>query len=765
MTRTTDLIYKIVPAYSHKPMPTHFSVSVILNDPAVIRRRRWRMLKDKIARHSMTLGGISVVGALLLIFFYLLYVVFPLFLPASIKEITQFTLPTVDTTLHLAIEEKNEIGVRFTKNAQVLFFNLNNGQIVNQQTLPIPSNTTITSFATADSATQTVAFGLNDGRALVVQHAYDITYLEGIRHIAPKIVYPLGEEAFVVDEQGQALIQLSVQVSHNANTLIAVTPDNRLVLAGVTKTTNFLDGTVKLKKVSGTLPLPEVEVKRLLLDKMQKTLHLINREHIWQLDVSNKAHPRLINQVRVVSSEQSITTATFLAGDTSLLIGDSTGHISQWFPIQDVLTKIRQFDNQHTMITAIAAEERRRGFIAADAEGQVGIYHSTAHRTLLTKVLGDTLMQIALSPRADILLVEKAQGHFQVWEIYNKHPEVSWSALWGKVWYENHEYPKYSWQSSSASSDFEPKFSLMPLAFGTLKAAFYAMLVAIPLAILGAMYTAYFMAPAIRGIVKPTIEIMGALPTVILGFLAGLWLAPFVEANLPGMFLLLLLMPTGIFIFAYGWQFLPKRITYRVPDGWQAALLIPMVIFVTWLSFQLSRPIELWLFGGDMRQWLTAIGVDFDQRNALVVGIAMGVAVIPNIFSIAEDAIFGVPKHLTSGSLALGATTWQTMIRVVILTASPGIFSAVMIGLGRAVGETMIVLMATGNTAVMDFSIFQGLRTLSANIAVEMPESEANSTHFRVLFLSGLVLFLFTFFLNTIAEYIRQRLRRKYSSL
>jgi phosphate transport system permease protein len=105
------------------------------------------------------------------------------------------------------------------------------------------------------------------------------------------------------------------------------------------------------------------------------------------------------------------------------------------------------------------------------------------------------------------------------------------------------------------------------------------------------------------------------------------------------------------------------------------------------------------------------------------------------------------------------------MMRVVILTASPGIFSAVMIGMGRAVGETMIVLMATGNTPVMDFSIFQGMRSLSANIAVEMPESEVASTHYRILFLAALVLFMFTFVFNTLAEIVRQRLRRKYSNL
>jgi len=180
----------------------------------------------------------------------------------------------------------------------------------------------------------------------------------------------------------------------------------------------------------------------------------------------------------------------------------------------------------------------------------------------------------------------------------------------------------------------------------------------------------------------------------------------------------------------------------------------------------LSQPVENLFFGGNMPLWLsTELGITYDQRNSLVVGFAMGFAVIPTIFSISEDAVYSVPKHLTSGSLALGATPWQTMVRVVLLTASPGIFSAVMIGMGRAVGETMIVVMATGNTAIMDLNIFQGFRALSANIAVEMPESEVGSTHYRVLFLAGLVLFIATFCFNTVAEVVRQRLRNKYSSL
>ncbi|WP_156497572.1 ABC transporter permease subunit, partial [Oleiphilus sp. HI0043] len=211
--------------------------------------------------------------------------------------------------------------------------------------------------------------------------------------------------------------------------------------------------------------------------------------------------------------------------------------------------------------------------------------------------------------------------------------------------------------------------------------------------------------------------------------------------------------PLSLLAFGFIWVNLPDRIRHAVPEGWDPVLLIPVILLASWFSIEISPVLEVAFFGGDMRSWLTnEMGIDFDQRNALVVGAAMGFAVIPTIFSITEDAIFSVPKHLSYGSLALGATQWQTMTRVILPTASPGIFSAVMIGMGRAVGETMIVLMATGNTPIMDVNIFEGMRTLSANIAVEMPESEVGSTHYRILFLAAFVLFLFTFVVNTFAE-------------
>jgi phosphate transport system permease protein len=288
----------------------------------------------------------------------------------------------------------------------------------------------------------------------------------------------------------------------------------------------------------------------------------------------------------------------------------------------------------------------------------------------------------------------------------------------------------------------------------------------VPIAILAAIYTAFFMDKKTRQWIKPSVELIEALPTVILGFLAGLWLAPYMEANLPGFFAIVIVVPLGILLFGYGWSRLPEKVRLTVSTGRRAVLMLPVVIFLGWFALSLSVPIENMFFNGDMRDWLTnSAGIDFDQRNAMVIGFAMGFALIPTIFSVAEDAIYSVPRYLVNGSYALGASGWQTMVGVVLPTASPGIFSAVMLGFGRGVGETMIVLMASGNTPLMDVNIFEGMRTLSANLAVEMAETEVDSTHYRVLFLSGLVLFIFTFFFNTLAEVVRQRMRKKYGSL
>lgn len=738
--------------------------------PVLQRKRHMRALKDRVARWYFTIGGLSVLAAITLIFFYLGQVVAPMFQGASLEgkhSIPSTWLPEQSAKpLLLTIEEQNQLAMRLDVTGRVQFADVHSGRLISTEQLPIPEGRRIVSFAEDAPGTYQLVLGLDNGQVLVVKHSYRVVYPNNEKTVIPQLSYPFGQEPITLDPQGRALSQVGVS-QFRSNLLLTGVTDKELHVLRLSRTESLLTGEVSLDEERLALPQLADPVTALRIDPRHLWLYAITKNHA---DVFDLRQQQLNGRYNLTTEGAEVTSVSSLLGGISLMVGDSKGQIGQWFMVRDeqgnsTLRLIRQFSLGNKPIVQILPEERRKGFLALDSTGQVGVFHSTAHRTLLVEPIAEGSVFAALSPRANLLLVEQG-AKWQSIEIDNPHPEVSWSALWGKVWYESYDEPDYIWQSTSANSDFEPKLSLAPLAFGTLKAAFYAMLLAAPLAICAAIYTAYFMAPAMRRKVKPIIELMEALPTVILGFFAGLFLAPYVENHLPGIFSLLLLMPVGIVLAAWAWSRMPESIRLRVPDGWESALLIPVILLVGAFSLSLSGHMENWFFGGDMRLWLTNdMGIAFDQRNALVVGLAMGFAVIPNIYSIAEDAIFSVPKSLTLGSLALGATPWQTLTRVVILTASPGIFSALMIGMGRAVGETMIVLMATGNTPIMDINIFEGLRTLAANVAVEMPESEVGGTHYRILFLAALVLLTFTFVMNTLAEVIRQRLRGKYASL
>ncbi|QEP44881.1 ABC transporter permease subunit [Ectothiorhodospiraceae bacterium BW-2] len=732
-------------------------------------RQKWRTQKDKLARLGITLGGVGVIAAIVTIFFYLAWVVLPMFESPDSTKVATYALENSGQVEFMLVDEQSEYAIVANNRAEIIYFDVRTGVEIKRYDFSSYGN--MTTLAVDNYEDGVLALGYDDGSALVVRAGFRVTYPDR-RVVKPLVEFPYGEKPLQVSDS--TLRRLAMRNSDEKLTLAALSGSRGIELIQIQKEVSFLDeDDVTLTRSSSVIDT-ELTPEFIMLDPEQRHLFLADREgNYQQFLVTNVEAISKIEERRLLESGE-INSIKFLIGGVSLLFGDATGVLSQWFNVRDeqgalTLKRIRDLGEASSTggeVTTIATELRRKGVLTGDSLGNVTIYHTTAERELLkVPVSDDPIVALASSPRSDSFLALDSGNQFHFYEVHNEHPEVSVNSLWSSVHYEGYPQEEFIWQSSAANNDFEPKYSLVPLAFGTLKAAFYAMLVAVPLAILGAIYTAYFMTPKMRQMVKPTIEIMEALPTVIIGFLAGLWLAPSIEVNLPGMFAMLLIVPLSIFAASYGWWRLPKDIKSRVPDGWEAAMLVPVVFIAIWLSLAISPLLESLFFGGDMRGWLGEIGVDFDQRNSIIIGLAMGFAVIPTIFSITEDAVFSVPKHLTFGSLALGATPWQTLSRVVILTASPGIFSAVMIGLGRAVGETMIVLMATGNTPIMDFNIFEGMRTLAANIAVEMPESEVDSTHYRILFLTALVLLIFTFFFNTLAEIVRHRLRKKYSSM
>jgi len=247
-------------------------------------------------------------------------------------------------------------------------------------------------------------------------------------------------------------------------------------------------------------------------------------------------------------------------------------------------------------------------------------------------------------------------------------------------YYEGRE-AKWSWQPNSEV----PKFSLYPLFLGTIKAALVAMIFAIPLGVGAAVYSSEFAPKRLREIIKPVIEMLAAIPSVVLGFFALMLLATFLQ-NMLG------------------------------------------------LTFRL---------------------------NALNAGIALGLAVIPIVFTVAEDAMTSVPQSLRNAAIALGANPWQISLTMVLPAAIPGISAGIVLGFGRAIGETMIVLMASGNAAIISTSFVDSVRTFSATIAAELAEVVFGGTHYTVLFFIGSLLFVFTFLINLAGEVVLARLKTR----
>jgi phosphate transport system permease protein len=546
-----------------------------------------------------------------------------------------------------------------------------------------------------------------------------------------------------------------------------------------------------------------------------------------------------------------ITALAFIAGRVSLAVADDRGGLTVWFPVREspttppVMQAVHHLEHGQGVVTTLASSGRSRLLLAGYRDGDIRLFHVTSHRFLGEASLGKgPVISAAIAPREDLLLAANASDNM-VWKLDAPHPDISFSALLEPVWYEGYPAPSYVWQSSAATDTFEPKLSLVPLIYGTLKATFYSMLFGLPLALLAALYTSEFLHRRTRTRIKPVIETMASLPSVVLGFLAALVLAPFVERVLVEVLAVMLCGPFFVLLGAHLWQMLPSEQVTRL-EPWRPVAVLVVMAMGTLVSWNLAPVLEQVAFAGDAKLWLDgqvgsgvtgwfllllspaallvgwaninygeglirgrgpgwtrlhlglldlgrflggsaltmaialflgwlldSSGWDprgsvldtYVQRNALVVGFAMGFAVIPIIYSIAEDALSAVPDHLRAASLGAGATLWQTAIKVIVPPAMSGLFSAAMIGLGRAVGETMIVLMAAGNTPIMDMNIFNGFRTLSANLAVELPEAVQNSTHYRTLFLAALTLFVMTFILNTVAETVRQHFRRKSSQL
>lgn len=738
-------------------------------NPKVLQRVKRR---DRMARHVITIGGMAIIFSVILILFLIARVAFPLFGGADTETVATFPLSAdirSDGPVATGLDNYLEYPFVIDRSGTVLFHTPPDGGAEQGGRLSLPApGVTVKDVERFGG----LSFGVlwSDGSRTIEQVRFTSEFDASGQRSQEREIVRLA--SFPAPADGAVVLARSRVSADGRQTGVALLDDGRLLVTQHVETENLF-GDVDVENYEFALSgYPEEDITALVLDGHGYALYAgTDQGTLLRWDLSEAGQGELLDRLPAFPDRRAITALAPVFGDVSLAVGDATGGLSTWFPVRVVpgegkkqLQRIHTLTSHHAAVTAIYPSLRDKSVVSVDADGVLHLDHMTSERHLLTLKVAAPLVVSSLSPDGRGLFAVDAAGTAHLWKLHNPHPEVSLKTLFGKVWYEGYDDPGYVWQSSAATDDFEPKLSLTPLIFGTIKGTLYAMLFAIPLAILGAIYTSQFGHARLRGIIKPAVEVMAAIPSVIIGFLAALWFAPLLEKSIPGLFLSLALVPMFLLVAVVLWQFACKHPVFkRLDRGMEFLLLAPVIVLAVACAMQLGPFVESALFGGNFKLWLFGeAGIRYDTRNCIIIAFALGFAVIPIIFTMAEDALSNVPGSLKAASLALGASRWQTVWRVILPSASPGIFAGTMIGFGRAIGETMIVLMATGNTAIMDWSIFNGMRPLSSNIAVEIPEAPVGGTLYRVLFLSAVILFVMTFVLNTVAELVRQHLRKKY---
>ncbi len=843
------------------------------------------VVAERVARFAISLGGALTIGAVSLICVFLTWVVLPLFAPADLRAAQKLEAPSAaGAVVYSRMDEYASVVWRLHTDGRVRVQRTESGELLDEFQLGADGAPTALAV---DPRSSTVACGASDGAVRLATLRFEVDYLDDDDASADARALGIGQRTrsgrallerisegqlrrvqlslslsapFAVrsDAAASAPVLLDLNVTESGALVAALFEDGKLSLGAVKRIENMLTGEETLRFRGGNLPFrPDpsgvAPMALRLLGNGDNVLVVWRDGHAVRFDardLGNAVEAEVFDLTPDPRAE--VTAFDAILGERTVLVGDSLGRVSAWFrtrpPAAGTVDGARmvmahEFRASAQPVTCLAPSPASRTFGVGRADGSFELYFLTSEKLLASARLsgGDPLTALALAPRENLVLAQSRRER-QAFTLSAPHPESSVASLLRPIWYENYEAPAHVWQSSSGTDDFEAKFGLMPLIFGTLKATFYSLLFGVPLALLAAIYSSEFLTPRTRVGVKSTIEVMASLPSVVLGFLAGNVIAPLVQGRLTAVLASFYLIPAVLLLAARLWQLAPQAWTLRLSALQRfllTALSIPAGLAVgAWAGPALESAwfggnFEGWLdrqHGGALPGWfllllpLTAIfstalvarccersirdltrewsraqcamldlgrfagtalvacgfayacaalleGVGWDprgsvvdtyaQRNALVVGFIMGFAIIPIIYTLAEDALASVPEQLRQASLGAGATPWQTALRVIVPTAASGLFSAVMVGLGRAVGETMIVLMAAGNTPVMQWNIFSGFRTLSANIAVELPEAVEGDTHYRTLFLAALALFAMTFVVNTAAEVVRQRFRRR----
>ncbi|MCE9635691.1 MAG: ABC transporter permease subunit [Planctomycetes bacterium] len=733
--------------------------------PEAVTRLKRARLADRTAGRLIRIGGLGVLVAVVAIFVFVGAEALPLLRGARLTQGPE--LKAASAVAAVATDEYVAGVSAVLDTGELVVLDAKTGAVLRTEAVLPRGRNAVASVDVRPNGQLFVA-GSADGKLAAAWVTPKVKFdAQRVRTVTEDVELT---EPLAIREDGGAITRVAARLFEEDKVFAAVAGPKHLSIA------RFKLGAARARVA--TLDAPAVfdqgaEVRSLsvaLITDVFRVFVGLSDGRVLRFDAEWSEEPALHESIEV--SKFPVTALDTLIGGETLVTGTSEGRVASWFGVRAStnaqswdLTRIRNFNDVGAEATVVAASARKKGFAVFCVDGSGRIDFATTGDTRVSiPASGAPATAASFSPKNDTLLVGDASGRIRTFAYSDPHPEASVTALFGKLWYEGATEPEMRWQSTGGTDDFEPKLSISVLVFGTLKGVVFALLFSVPIALLAAIYTALFLPTRIKAIVKPTLEIMAALPSVVVGLLAALWLSPLAERNLASAFAM---VPSFLLCFAtlvVVWALLPRHVrnAWTHSAGVLGVSAIAVLLAVA-LAACCGGVVESMFFGGDVKAWMReTLGLGYDPRNAMVVGFAMGFAVIPVIFTIAEDAISNVPKSLWAASEALGASRWQTTIRVVLPAATPGIFAALMLGFGRAIGETMIVLMATGNTPILDMSPFNGMRTISACIAVEIPEAPHGDTLYRVLFLSGTLLFVFTFLCNTVAEVVASRLRRRY---
>lgn len=751
-------------------------------DPKRFEVSQGTLFLDRLMTWIIRIGGMGVIVAVFSIFFFIFIEILPLFRNADVQQggdwTTSGAVSDKGAIVVVGADEWGEMPFVYLGGDQMIF----RDKASKQETvvkLAELLDVTVRSVH-FDAVNKRVAIGAADGRVGSFLIQYDVAFdAENKRILTPKATF---EKWLDAPEAAGEVISVSYGDSGSDRTVIS----ERIAAGKATVTIDkmaqkkTLMGTGKLEVTGSFDVTTELSAKPMLVRSSPNgTMALVACEDgkIDYFFTEGRDKPEKRQTFQPFPNQQ-IAEMDFLFGGVSIVITAASGQQEVWSLLRPEGQNARVFARTKTFPVlpagemTFAASQRNKAFFTV-SNTSASLRYSTTEKVRWSGTLPFVPAAASFDGKSEHVILANAEGRVLILDLHDPHPEAGWQAFFGKVWYEGASQPEFTWQSTGGSDEFEPKLSQIPLVIGSLKGTFYALLFSLPIALLAAVFSANYLPASAKRVLKPTMEIMASLPSVVLGFLAGLWLAPLIETKVPSILLACLAIPVTALICGMIASRLPRTVRNRIEGGREWIILLPLLAVTFFIAWQLGPMLEKMLFVykdpssgeriADFRLWWPQFtGLPFDQRNSMVVGFMMGFAVIPIIFTIAEDSLSNVPKSLTAASAALGASRWQVVRTIVLPIASPGIFSAIMIGLGRAVGETMIVVMASGNTPLTEWNMFNGMRPLSANIAVELPEAAVGSTHYRTLFLGALLLFLFTFTLNTIAEIFRDRLRNRF---